>query len=110
MGMRSYARFEEVADRAGDLASVAPGDLPRIADMRVPMRQNHAKSTCGNLWPWASCASIGKSARQAIACSPPDALLETESLRTSGTSSPEIIPAQIDARSYRDLRTSRGCV
>ena len=45
MGMRSYAQFEEVADRAGDLASVAPGDLPRIADMRVPMRPNHAKST-----------------------------------------------------------------
>jgi hypothetical protein len=27
------ARFEAVADRAGDLPSVAPGDLPRIADM-----------------------------------------------------------------------------
>ena len=45
MGMRSYARFEEVVDRAGHLASAAPGDLPRIADMRVPMRPNHAKST-----------------------------------------------------------------
>ena len=26
-------RFQAIADRAGHLASVAPGDLPRIADM-----------------------------------------------------------------------------